>query len=690
MPQVSGPVVLVLFDGWGYRPEPFGNVIAEAVTPSYDQLWEAYPHVLLEASGPAVGLSEGTVGSAAAGYATIAAGRPVEQPPLRLDRAVDDGTFRTNDVLRAAAATVLEQGCRLHLLGLVSDGQVVSSERHYFELLSLLNEAGVPGDRVLVHAILDGYDTPHRSGMNYLARFAAEMMRSGVGRVATLLGRSYGMADTGGWEATERAYAALVHGAGRLVPSAIQALQAGYSRGEDDVTLSPSVVLGSDGLPLGRLGDGDIVLCFNHRESGIERLLSALLAPRFEAFEREEQPALRGITLTGYSYAAALGCQVAFPAPARPVSLGHRLAAAGKRVAVVSEGVAESHLRRLVAGADPATVTTCFLPSPPAEEVVEKPERLTAALTTTAVELIEGGEHDLVVVSYLNADLAGHYGQVAAARRAVEALDGALPPIVRTARRVGATVLLSSCYGNVEELEPATASRPNPAHTIHPVPLVLINDRFKGHQVPRGASHTLADLCGTVLGLLGLEVPSEVSGQDLSARLVAEERTDAEDDGAQAPLEISAAEAIGMTIMTARQARAYYQTGARRAGDPESAALYRHLADEEARRIRALERRYELLEPGHPYAPPEIGGEADYDLPDPRLRPLEVLEVAIREELETYRIFTEIATRNLDSQGKTVLEQLASEELEQLAQLQRLSDSEAIRLLSAFDGPREG
>lgn len=686
MPTTRGPVVLVLFDGWGHRSETFGNTLAAAETPNYDQLWEAYPHVLLEASGPAVGLSPKMVGSAAAGYATIAAGRAIEQPPLRLDKAVERGTFRSNEVLVQAATETVAGGGRVHLLGVVSDGQVISSERHYFELLGLLAEAGVPGGKVFVHAILDGYDTPPRSGMNYLARFAAEMMRTGIGRVATMLGRGYGLASTGGWGETERAYAALVHGAGRLVPSAIQAIQSGYSRGEDDTSLSPAVVLGPDGLPLGRLEDGDLLICFDHREDGLRRLLQALLADSFEGFAREQRTALRCVALTQYSFAAELGCAVAFPAPEQVETLGSRLAADGRRIGLVAESFMESHLRRLVAGAGAERVTTRFLPSPPLDAVTDQPGRLVEELTSAAVELISGGECHLIVVDYVNADLAGHQGDSAAARQAVEALDAALSPLVRAARKVRATVLLSSCYGNVEALDLPNAARPNPAHTTNPVPLLLINDAFKGYHVAGGGPFTLADLAPTIFGLLGATARGELPGQDLVAALAPIEEAGETEDAPPAPMEISAVEAIGMCLVTDRHARAYYLSAADQATDADSATLYRHLAGEEARRLKVLEQRFRLLEPTATLdAPPsEL---ADIEPPPRGLAPLEVIELAIQEELDTYRLLTDMAARNLDPQGTATLEQLATEELAMLARLQEISESEAIRLLSAATGP---
>jgi len=680
MPTVSGPVVLVLFDGWAYRGDSLGNAIAEAETPHFDQLWDAYPHVLMAASGAAVGLSEGAVGSAAASYATIAAGRPVEQPQLRLDRALESGDFAVNPVICQVAREVIEGEGRLHLFGLVSDGQVVTAERHYFALLSMLKRAGVPGDKVFVHAVLDGYDTPSRSGMNYLARFAAEMMRTGLGRVATLMGRRFGLASAGNWDATERAYAAIVEGAGRLVPSAIQAIQAGYSRGEDDATLSPAVVLGADGLPLGQLRDGDHLICFNYREAGFERLARALKSREFSSFDRERPPDVQLTALTSYAFAEDLGLRVAFPAPPAPPSIGERLTASGKRIGLVLESVMEGQIRRLTRGADAERVITRVFPSPAFDEIRERPERLTDELTAAAVELIEDGGLDLIVVDYVNADLAGHFGQMNLAVRAVESLDAALSPLVRTARKAKATLLLSACYGNVEELSVSGVARPNPAHTANPVPLVLINDAFKGLHFARRDGYTLADLPATVLELLGMEQPGELQGRPLVSLLTPLDSEPEADLTGPAPVEISASEGIAMVIQVERETKSYYLTAADAATDLDSAALYRHLAAESERRLQALERRYELLESARlplAEAPQPVA-------PAPDLPPLEVLEVAIREELDTHRILTDIVARNLEPQGRAVLEQIATEELAIVERLQKLAESEAIRLLSAL------
>lgn len=690
MSEIRHPVLLVLFNGWGYRAEPFGNVITEAETPNYDQLWEAYPHTVLAASGLAVGLPEGAVGCAAAGYPALAAGQPVEQPALRLDRAVADGSFAANPVLLEAAAEALTGTARLHLVGQVSDGQVVSAERHYFELIRAFGQAAVPGDRVFVHAILDGHDTPARSGMNYLARFAAEMLRTGIGRVATLMGRRYGMATAGGWEATERAYAALVHGAGRLVPSAIQALQAGYSRGESDSNLSPAVVLGSDGLPLGRVESGDVVVSFNHRGEEIERLLRALLQPELDTFAREQPPDVRLISLTDYPYLSELGGLAAFPSPPSPPTIGRALAAGRRRVAVVGESLMARHLERFGEGMPERLFERRLLASPPFEDILVAPARVADELTSIAVELLSTGRYDLVVLDYTNADLAGHTGNVDVARAAVEALDAVLPPLVRTARRARATMILTSTHGNVEDLSLPNAARPNPAHTAHPVPLLLIDDRLKGQSLSEDREHSLADIAPTVLDLLGVTIPDSMTGQSLVRALRPTEARTGSDDPWPAALEIGPLEAMDMMLAITRDARDLYLGAAERATDPESAALYRHLAGEEERRFAVLTQRHALLATGQDHAHDEHPNRETLLPPAPGLMPLAVLEMAIREEMEVCRILTEIAARNLDPQGTAVFEQLATEAHEFVGRLQQLCESEEIRLLAALTPPAGG
>lgn len=681
MSESDGPVLLVVFDGWGYRPEARGNAIVAAETPNYDQLEEAYPHLVLEAAGEAVGLPAGTVGSGPAGFATLAAGRPVAQAQQLIGSAIDDGSFNANPVLREMIARLRDGDGRLHLVGLVSNGEVVSSEAHYFELLHLLAESGVAGEQVFIHAVLDGYDTPPRSGMNYLARFAAEMMRTGVGRVATLMGRNYALPGVSSWEPLERAYGAMVLGAGRLAPTAIQAIQSGYSRGEDDADLSPTVVLGTDGLPLGCVRPGDQVLCFCHQLRGIERLLRALADPAFDGFAREDWPAPRVIGLAGHRTLERLGCPVAFPAEPPRCTLSRELAAAGKRVALLCESAAADHLEPLQAGVGPETVSSFVLPSPPLHEIVERPERLARELTEQAVELLDQAAADLIVVDYTNADLAGHRGQPETARAAVEALDAVLPQLVRAARRAGASMLLTACYGNVEQLETPNSARPSPAHTANRVPLVVIDDRLKGYQFQGLEQAGLADLAPTVLAMLHLDICQHMTGIDLLAYLHPAAPEERGETGA-APVEIDAVEALGMAIVAEELARDYYTAAAAAATDLDAAALYRHLAAGEAERLRGLERRRALLAPGSDE--PTAGRFDPAPRPSPGLSPLEVLDLAIKEELESYRILAELAARNLDPQGAVVLEQLANDELDFLERLQRLSEAEAIRLLSAL------
>ncbi len=509
------PVVLTILDGWGYSPRRAGNAIALARTPTFTDLLRRFPSTLVHTSGPWVGLPEGQMGNSEVGHLNIGAGRIVLMEITRIDRMIASGEFFRHPLLLEAMAHA-RQG-QLHLLGLVSDGGVHSHQEHLYALLRLAAEQHL--ERVFVHAFTDGRDTPPTSGVDYLERLEAEMRRYGVGRIATVCGRYYAMDRDQRWQRTERAYRAIVHGeAEHRSPNPLAALRASYERGITDEFVEPIVVTdGETGEPLTRVRPGDTVVFFNFRPDRARQLTRALAEPGFDRFVDPARPAnLFFVAMTQYDKSWPW-LRFVLP-PEEPAHiLAELFAAHGLRNLRVAETEKYAHVTYFFNGGIERPFPgeeRILVPSPRVATYDLKPEMSAPGITDAVVAAIEKGAFDVIIMNYANADMVGHTGKLEAAIRAVEAVDACLDRIRRALQARSGAWIITADHGNAEQMvDPATGG-PHTYHTTHPVPLVLVRDDSRCRLRSNGS---LRDIAPTLLELLELPVPAEMTGRSLCA-----------------------------------------------------------------------------------------------------------------------------------------------------------------------------
>ena len=508
--RVPRPVVLVVCDGWGVRAESRGNAIALARTPNYDRLRRDFPFTTLSASGEDVGLPAGQMGNSEVGHLNLGAGRMVPQDILRIDLAIRDGSFFRNPALVALCAGVRTRGAALHLLGLLSDGGVHSHERHLFALLELARRERL--ERVFVHPFLDGRDTAPESAGTYLDRLDSEIAAHGVGAVATISGRYYAMDRDRRWERVETAYDALVHGEGRRAPSAREALRLASSHGETDEFVRPTVIEAGR-RPVATIREGDGVVFFNYRADRARELTEALTARDFSGFGRGAAvfPAFVGMT----EYKEEFGLPSAFP----PETLRGILADAWQRADVTNLRLAETekyaHVTYFFNGGvehEYRGESRLLVPSAKVATYDLLPEMAAPEITDQAHAAVAEGDFDAIVMNYANADMVGHTGKLPETIAAIECLDGCLGRLATAVLAAGGALVMTGDHGNAEQMiDPSTAA-PHTAHTTNPVPLIVASDPAP-EALRDGGS--LRDVAPTLLGLMGIPVPAEMTGRDL-------------------------------------------------------------------------------------------------------------------------------------------------------------------------------
>jgi 2,3-bisphosphoglycerate-independent phosphoglycerate mutase len=492
------PVALVILDGWGLAEDGPGNAISQAETPVFDALWEKHPHTTLTAWGPAVGLPEGQMGNSEVGHLNLGAGAVVKQDLMRIDEAIESGALAENDAIKTAM-----QAERLHLLGLVSDGGVHSSLEHLRELIALA--ADVPD--IVLHAFTDGRDTLPDSGAGFVEQ-AEEWLADAGGRVGSVTGRYFAMDRDRRWDRIKLAYDAIVHGRGDApdASSAVEAVRAAYERGETDEFIKGTVV-GEDA----RIRDGDAVLFFNFRPDRARELSRALGESGFSEFDRGDAPSVSLTTLTEYQ--EDWDYPVAFP-PARPdVTLASHLAGLGKSQLHVAETEKYAHVTYFFNGGeeDPYEGEVRELVDSPRDVPTydKKPEMSARAAADAFVRRWSEGGFAFGIINFANPDMVGHTGDIPAAVAAVEAVDECLGDVVRAVEESGGALVITADHGNCDQMLEPDGS-PNTAHSMNPVPLIVTAD--VGGLRDGGI---LADVAPTVLDLLGLEQPPEMTGQSL-------------------------------------------------------------------------------------------------------------------------------------------------------------------------------
>ena len=503
------PVVLVIMDGWGVAPEGAGNAISLADTPVYDHLVATYPYGELQTSGRAVGLPDGQMGNSEVGHLNIGAGRIVYQDLTRITVAIEDGSFFENRVLHQAFVKAVGRGSRVHLMGLVSAGGVHADMGHLKALLAMAVREGARD--VVLHAFLDGRDTPPKSSPGYLAEIQASMDELGAGRYGTISGRYFAMDRDTRWDRTKLAYDAMVYGDGLYAASAQEAVAAAYARGETDEFVRPTVI-GDD--PSERVQDGDVCIFFNFRPDRARELTRAFFERDFDHFDRgPAPPRVDFVTMTEYKKEFPL--PVAFP-PQRPTHvLAEVLAEHGLRQLHMAETEKYAHVTFFFNGGVEAPLPgerRILVPSPREVPTYDhEPEMSAYGVTEELLAQLGGGEFDFVVVNYANADMVGHTGIIPAAVEAVEAVDACLGQVVTAVVNLGGVCLITADHGNSDVmLEPDGSA--NTAHSTNPVPFIAT---VPGGGVAVREGGILADIAPTVLDLLGIAPPPEMTGRDL-------------------------------------------------------------------------------------------------------------------------------------------------------------------------------
>ncbi len=506
------PLLLMILDGWGINPNPAHNAVALAKTPNLTKFLSDYPHARISCSGMAVGLPEGQMGNSEVGHLNLGAGRVVYQELTRITKSILDGDFFTNPVLLDCIARVKAAGGRLHLSGLLSDGGVHSHNTHLYALLELAKREGLT--EVFVHCLLDGRDTPPQSGADYLAQLEAEIARIGVGKIATVMGRYYAMDRDTRWDRVEKAYNAMVHGLGELCVSSKDAIEQSYASKIHDEFVVPAVIC-EDGSPVGQVRDGDGFIFFNFRSDRAREITRALALDGFDGFERGYWPKLAGyVCLTEYD--ATFGLPIAFASSELSNILGGVLSEAGMKQLRIAETEKYAHVTFFFNGGVeiPFPGEDRALIQSPKEVATydQKPEMSAVKVTDKLMNLLDQDMYDVIILNFANCDMVGHTGIEAATIKAVEAVDACAGRIVARVRELGGAVLITADHGNAEQLMDENGE-PFTAHTTNPVWLVLADDSRKGVTLREGGR--LADVAPTMLKMLGIRQPEEMTGESL-------------------------------------------------------------------------------------------------------------------------------------------------------------------------------
>ena len=499
------PVLLLILDGWGHREDNAHNAIAEANAPNWRHLLATYPHTLVETHGEYVGLPDGQMGNSEVGHMNIGSGRIVYQDLTRIDAAIRDGSFFENPALAGACDAAKNSGGTLHVMGLMSPGGVHSHEAHIFAMLDLAARRGVP--RIAVHAFLDGRDTPPRSARPSLEKLEAKCAAIPGAKVASVSGRYYAMDRDKRWDRVKLAYDAVANAESPLhATSAVDALDRAYARKENDEFVKPTVV--GSGTPV---ADGDAIVFMNFRADRAREISHAFVDADFAGFARPRKIALSAfVSLTDYEKGLAVTA-IAYSAQSMRNSLGEYLASLGLRQLRIAETEKYAHVTFFFSGGREAPFAgeeRILVPSPHVATYDLKPEMSCPEVTDRLVEAIASKEFDFIVCNIANADMVGHTGIESAAIKAVEAVDAALGRLEKAILAAGGEMLISADHGNLEQMLDANGV-PHTQHTVGPVPLVYVGRRAK---LQHGS---LRDLAPTVLALMGLPQPPEMTGHNL-------------------------------------------------------------------------------------------------------------------------------------------------------------------------------
>lgn len=522
--MVIKPVVLAIIDGFGIAPPAEGNAITDANMPVFRRLVESYPAMTVHGSGGAVGLSWGEMGNSEVGHITIGAGRIFYQSLPRINLSIESGEFFTNPAFRKASAAVRASGGTLHLMGLVSAGGVHAAQEHLHALLDFCKREKI--DKVAVHAFLDGRDTQYNSAAGFLETLDTMFKTYGVGKLATLSGRFYAMDRDNHWERIELAYRAIVEGQGPTASTWREAIDASYAKEVYDEQFVPTVLLEKK-KPVATIQEGDAVIFFNFRPDRARQLTKAIVLPAFTGFERTYLKQLTFVSMTEYE--KGLPLEVAFPPQLIETCLAKVIADAGMKQLHIAETEKYAHVTFFLNGMKEdafAGEERVIVPSPRVSSYDEVPEMSAFVIAERVVKELAAGNFDFIVLNFANPDMVGHTGNLEATVKACEAVDKAIGMIADAVLAVNGAMIITADHGNAEEVKNLITNEMDKEHSTNPVPCLIVAKSLEGLKAPSGdviggdlslnpPVGMLADIAPTVLKLLGIDQPPDMTGQPL-------------------------------------------------------------------------------------------------------------------------------------------------------------------------------
>ncbi|MFT5083265.1 MAG: 2,3-bisphosphoglycerate-independent phosphoglycerate mutase [Lentisphaeria bacterium] len=511
MSEAKHPVVLIIIDGFGYSESAKYNAIAAADAPTWKSLWRKAPSTTIGTSGMAVGLPEGQMGNSEVGHMTLGAGRVVYQNFTRINKAISDGDFFTNPVYLAAIDNAVAAGKALHIMGLLSEGGVHSHQDHIFAMMELAAQRGA--EKIYLHAFLDGRDCPPRSAEPCLIKAQEKFKTLGKGRIASICGRFFAMDRDNRWQRVQAAYDLLATGTSEYSAStAVEGLAAAYARDENDEFVKATAITDEQGNKV-VMEDGDALIFMNFRPDRAREITNAFVEDNFTGFQRAARPKLSSFVMTT-EYSGDIKAPCAYPPEAMVNSFGEVLEKAGKSQLRIAETEKYAHVTFFFSGGQEALYkgeNRILVPSPQVETYDQQPEMSAFEVTDKLVLAIESGEYDAIICNYANCDQVGHTGIFDAAVKAVEAVDTCLARVLESVARMNGHALITADHGNVEEMFDDVSGQAHTQHTTLPVPLVYVGD--KKASLTDGGS--LADIAPTMLHLLSVDQPKEMTGRSL-------------------------------------------------------------------------------------------------------------------------------------------------------------------------------
>ncbi|MDA3135262.1 2,3-bisphosphoglycerate-independent phosphoglycerate mutase [Atlantibacter subterranea] len=505
------PMVLMILDGYGYREDQQDNAIFSAKTPVMDSLWAKRPHTLIDASGLEVGLPDRQMGNSEVGHVNLGAGRIVYQDLTRLDVEIKERTFFSNPVLTHAVDTAVAAGKAVHIMGLLSAGGVHSHEDHILAMVELAAERGA--EKIYLHAFLDGRDTPPRSAESSLKRFEETFAALGKGRIATIIGRYYAMDRDNRWDRVELAYDLMTLAQGEYqADSAVAALEAAYARDENDEFVKPTVIR-AEGQADAAMEDGDALIFMNFRADRARQITRAFVNADFDGFARKKVVKFSNFVMLT-EYAANIDTACAYPPSSLVNTFGEWMAKNDKTQLRISETEKYAHVTFFFNGGVEdsfAGEDRILINSPKVATYDLQPEMSSAELTEKLTAAIRSGKYDAIICNYPNGDMVGHTGVFDAAVKAVEALDNCIAQVTEVVESVGGQLLITADHGNAEQMRDPSTGQAHTAHTNLPVPLIYVGEK----QVKAVEGGKLSDIAPTMLSLMGMDIPQEMTGKPL-------------------------------------------------------------------------------------------------------------------------------------------------------------------------------